>query len=476
MKSERSSFGKRMIAGASAAFVCFGGGVLSAVVAPAAMAAPADVNYIGGSNLSVAYVDSEEKTGESGGNGPAIKAIDGIATTYWHTNWSQGGETPGPHWVSLGAYPEESLDGCSFTGLEYTQRQGSSGTGAKNGAVKDYEVYVTNQPITDVTGFTAESRVKTGTFTDINDPQLVDFGGAKSGQYVTLRAISALSGSQNLTSVGELRLQGTCDAAGGVTLVTPVKPTQSEDTTTVSIPDLAGVEYQVGGKTVTSEYELPEGVTEVVAVPKDGFKFVGEQSVSYSFEHYGVPVPATIPSLTNDFVRSGGSWTADQSVKVVRPESFAASAELLIDELNAYTDGTGVTGTTTGEGVKIVIDAEQKDALGAEGYTLEITKSGVTITAATNKGAFWGTRTLSQMLRQSLTLPAGKVTDKPAYSERGITLCACQINFSTEWIDRFLNEMADLKLNQVLMEMKLKSDQYPVANTFSYYSDRKSVV
>ena len=49
---------------------------------------PADaVQYAKLTGLTGA-ADSEELTGEQNGNGPAAKAVDGKADTYWHTNWN----------------------------------------------------------------------------------------------------------------------------------------------------------------------------------------------------------------------------------------------------------------------------------------------------------------------------------------------------------------------------------------------------
>ena len=49
---------------------------------------PADaVQYAKLTGLTGA-ADSEELTGEKNGNGPAAKAVDGKADTYWHTNWN----------------------------------------------------------------------------------------------------------------------------------------------------------------------------------------------------------------------------------------------------------------------------------------------------------------------------------------------------------------------------------------------------
>lgn len=89
---------RRMVAVASATLVMLVGGGIGALSAPIAAADTVTDKYIGGPNrLYVGHADSEEKAEEPNGNGPAEKAIDGKAETYWHTNWSVGGETAGPH-------------------------------------------------------------------------------------------------------------------------------------------------------------------------------------------------------------------------------------------------------------------------------------------------------------------------------------------------------------------------------------------
>ena len=190
-------------------------------------------------------------------------------------------------------------------------------------------------------------------------------------------------------------------------------------------------------------------------------------------------LPVTIPALTG-WTHEGGTWTLSADTVVVRADTFDTRAQLLVDELSAYL-GTPVqesTSTPTGPHIVLTVDEARATELKEEGYQLSIAPSGVTITAATDDGLFWGTRTLSQMLRQTLTLPTGSVIDTPKYAERAVTLCACQINIAPEWIERFLNEMADLKLNQILLELKVKSDRYPEANTWSYYTreDIKALV
>lgn len=44
-------------------------------------------NAISKTNWTILSVDSEEATGEGANNGHAIHAIDGVESTFWHTQW-----------------------------------------------------------------------------------------------------------------------------------------------------------------------------------------------------------------------------------------------------------------------------------------------------------------------------------------------------------------------------------------------------
>ena len=180
-------------------------------------------------------------------------------------------------------------------------------------------------------------------------------------------------------------------------------------------------------------------------------------------------LPEVIPSL-DSWQEGEGSFIAADDLRVVAgEESLSRTAEITAEEL-----ATAIPGATASDGgaqagdVTLQLDEERAD-LGAEGYELIVDEQ-VRITAATPVGIFYGTRTVLQMLVQRTELPRGEVVDVPQYEERGVTLCACVINISPEWIDRLLEEMSYLKLNTVVMELKVKVDQYPSTNTWSYYT------
>ncbi|HLR27196.1 MAG TPA: family 20 glycosylhydrolase [Ruania sp.] len=182
-------------------------------------------------------------------------------------------------------------------------------------------------------------------------------------------------------------------------------------------------------------------------------------------------LPAVIPSI-DGWEANGGTFTAAGETQIViadGDEALRATAQILRDELaTVYPDLTITTGTAGAGDIELIVDPARQE-LGEEGYELDVGEV-LTITAGTQAGAFYGTRTVSQMLTQQASIPQGAVTDIPAYAERGVTLCACVINISTDFIDRLIEQMSYLKLNTLMVELKLKVDAYPQTNTWSYYT------
>ncbi|MEU1476624.1 family 20 glycosylhydrolase [Streptomyces sp. NPDC005760] len=180
--------------------------------------------------------------------------------------------------------------------------------------------------------------------------------------------------------------------------------------------------------------------------------------------------PVTVPALTR--------WTPAPGAYVYRPGARlvadGAAERRVADTLagDLRTSGHGSVpvvrgGARTGD---IVINVEpSRTSLGAEGYELRSGGS-LSITGATETGAFYGTRTLLQLLAQGDRIPAGRTVDVPRYKERGVGVCACYIHISLPWLENLVREMAYNKLNQLLVELKVKSDAHPEANTWGYYT------
>jgi hypothetical protein len=137
---------------------------------------------------SVAFVDSEETTGE---NGRATNAIDGNPATIWHTRWS--GVSPGhPHELRIDTGETRTL--CGFG---YLPRQ----DGGTNGMIRGYDLAVS-------TNGTTWTTVASGTL--LSSPstalQVIDFA-AVQARYVRLRSLSAVNNGP-YASAAEIRLKG----------------------------------------------------------------------------------------------------------------------------------------------------------------------------------------------------------------------------------------------------------------------------
>ncbi|MFJ8534005.1 family 20 glycosylhydrolase [Streptomyces sp. NPDC093591] len=180
--------------------------------------------------------------------------------------------------------------------------------------------------------------------------------------------------------------------------------------------------------------------------------------------------PVTVPALT-DWTPAPGNYTYERSARLVADSaSERRVADTLADDLRDAGHGTAAVVRGGARPGDIVIDVQSsRTSLGAEGYELSAGKR-LSVTAATETGAFYGTRTLLQLLARSDRIPAGRTVDVPRYKERGVGVCACYIHVSMPWLENLVREMAYHKLNQLLLELKVKSDAHPEANTWGYYT------
>ena len=85
-------------------------------------------NAISHNGWTIAYVDSEERTGE---DGSAENAIDGQTANFWHTEWKDNSPDH-PHRLILNLGKTQTI-----SGFRYVPRQGDGG-----GHIKDYRVLI----------------------------------------------------------------------------------------------------------------------------------------------------------------------------------------------------------------------------------------------------------------------------------------------------------------------------------------------
>jgi hexosaminidase len=180
--------------------------------------------------------------------------------------------------------------------------------------------------------------------------------------------------------------------------------------------------------------------------------------------------PVTVPALA-DWTPAAGSFVLRTGARLVADgPAERRIAGTLADDLRAAGHGTVPVVQSGARAGDIVIDVRpSRVALGDEGYELRAGER-LSVTGATETGAFYGTRTLLQLLAQGDRIPAGRTVDVPRYKERGVGVCACYVHISLPWLENLVREMAYHKLNQLLLELKVKSDAHPEANTWGYYT------
>lgn len=143
----------------------------------------------------------------------------------------------------------------------------------------------------------------------------------------------------------------------------------------------------------------------------------------------------------NEITVNDGSLSLAGGVTVKGRKGFAA------DYLNdMFRDEFGIP--TAGK-TKITLDADAKlaEALGEEGYTLNVDNKGIRIAAADRKGLFYGVQTLRQLVTPQKTVPYVSIEDRPAFGWRAFLLDEARYFKGKEVAKKMIDEMARLKMN-----------------------------
>ncbi|WP_432942110.1 family 20 glycosylhydrolase [Kribbella sp. CA-253562] len=177
--------------------------------------------------------------------------------------------------------------------------------------------------------------------------------------------------------------------------------------------------------------------------------------------------PQVLPALTG-WKAASGQFELTRSSRVVAGSVPGEAATFVDDARELVGRQLPVVGGSAKAGDIVLATDSRRTDLGAEGYELSVGKT-IAVTAKTDAGVFYGTRTVLQLLRAG-RVPAGRVVDVPAYAERGVGVCACLINVSTAWFERLVKDAAYLKLNQLWVELKVKSDVHPESVEWGYYT------
>lgn len=185
------------------------------------------------------------------------------------------------------------------------------------------------------------------------------------------------------------------------------------------------------------------------------------------------PRPATIPAL-REWVGGTGTYQFAETSRIVRNSAhdaaLAGTSQTFADDLKALTGYTvtQVTGTpdTVAPGDIFLSLGADDAALGTEGYALSVTDR-VAVTARADAGAFYGTRTILQLLKQDRAVPQGTARDWPDAAERGLMVDNGRKYFTPDWLRRHVKDLAYLKLNYLHLHLsdnlgfRIESTRHP---------------
>ncbi|MEV7326607.1 beta-N-acetylhexosaminidase [Micromonospora sp. NPDC093244] len=177
-----------------------------------------------------------------------------------------------------------------------------------------------------------------------------------------------------------------------------------------------------------------------------------------------VPAPQQVqPDPTADWV-----LPADAAIVAGADPAALAVAEQLAELLRPATGyPLPVTeAAAPAHGIALVLDRTAAD-LGPEGYRLDVTTTGVRLTAGTATGLFHGVQTLRQLLPAAIesptpvaahwALPGGTITDAPRFPYRGAMLDVARHFFAVDDVLRVIDHLARYKLNH--LHLHLTDDQ-----------------
>ena len=171
-----------------------------------------------------------------------------------------------------------------------------------------------------------------------------------------------------------------------------------------------------------------------------------------------IPMPQTL-------VQQQGSFKLSSSTKIAATTPEAKTvAEYFVSKMNRAT-GYNISVAESGE-IQLNLDAALE--MGEEAYKLDVTASGVQVSAKTPQGLFYGMQSFMQLLPAEIESPAVvngiaweaqavSITDEPRFGYRGLMIDACRHFMTVDEVKKQLDVMALFKMNR--MHWHLTEDQ-----------------
>ena len=154
--------------------------------------------------------------------------------------------------------------------------------------------------------------------------------------------------------------------------------------------------------------------------------------------------------------KGNGIFQFQKTIAINAPSSANEVTDQIAAQLRTV---TGKTVYFSKNNASINLEIIKDEVLGNEGYTLNVNAAGVTISANTNAGLFYGWQTVQQIMPAAIyaktlqsniqwQLPQVSIIDKPRFGWRGMMLDVSRHFFSKADVKVFIDDMARYKYNR----------------------------
>ena len=165
-----------------------------------------------------------------------------------------------------------------------------------------------------------------------------------------------------------------------------------------------------------------------------------------------IPQPLSVTQATGSFsIQSGTNILID--VKNPELKKNAATLSSHIKSLTGYSLPVKTSGKATTNSITLTLK-NAPDSLGKEGYLLVSNPQGLTLSANTPQGIFYGMQTIYQLLpvnkvlaKGEMSIPAVTIADKPRYGWRGMMLDVGRHFYPVDFVKQFIDYLAMHKMN-----------------------------
>ena len=187
------------------------------------------------------------------------------------------------------------------------------------------------------------------------------------------------------------------------------------------------------------------------------------------------PDPDLIPQPQHLKMYSTGYYTLKEtSVPVINTTDSDSSVERHISLKNFRWDIESIQSISFAD-IDFYILSANDAVIGNEGYHLKIDSTGVTISANTPSGLYYGFQTLRQLIMlyktrdgAEIKIPHLTITDFPAFGWRGMMLDCCRHFMEKEFILRYIDLLSFYKMNVFHWHLtedqgwRMESEKYPL--------------